>query len=328
MKRVVALFSGGLDSSLAIRILQQQQFEVEALNVRTTFECCDQQAAEAAQSLGVRLRTLSVKPDYADVLKHPRYGYGKGANPCIDCRIYMARMARELMVDLGACAVITGEILGQRPMSQKRRDLDAVARHSGLEGRLLRPLSAKKLAPTIPEREGLVDRERLYEFTGRARGPLVELARQLGVEETPTPSTGCALTEKSFAPRVFDILEFDRGATTWDFELLNLGRHIRRDRQSKVVVGRDARENAALAAMFSRAEASAGAYLHPHNFLGADAILVGEPDADAVNFAAALVVRYSSQSDFPSALIEVTTAEGAERLRPVPDPAAAEAVPL
>lgn len=328
MRRVVALFSGGLDSTLAIRILQEQQFEVEALNIRTTFDCCRVPAADLAAALGVRLTVLSVAEDYVDIIKHPRFGYGKGANPCLDCRIYMARMAKRFMQQTESCAVVTGEILGQRPMSQKRRDLDAVARHSGLEHRLLRPLSAKLLPPTIPEEEGLVDRERLYGFQGRTRRPLVELARQLGIDRIPTPSTGCALTESTFAARAFDLIEFDAGATAWDFELLNVGRHFRFDPHTKIVVGRDANENAALEQFFRRSEAGRSAWVHPHNFLGADALIVGTLDQQSYGLAGTLVVRYSRQATFGAATVEVHARDSRQLVQPEPNKRAFSAIPL
>lgn len=295
---------------LAIRILQEQGFEVEALNIRTIFDCCKVPAARAATELGVRVTVLSVGDDYLDVLRHPRHGYGKGFNPCVDCRGYMGRMARQLMEEIGACVVITGELLGQRPNSQKRPQLDIVAREAGLQGRLLRPLSAKLLPPTIPETEGLIDRDRLYEFTGRSRKPLIELAGIFGITEIPAPSTGCALTEKTFAPRVRDLLDREPNAGRWDFELLNTGRHIRYRHDTKIVVGRDEQENAMLQAFFRRRDASAAAFVEPENFVGPVALIVGRSDDNAVDLAGALLVRYTRQCDPKNAMVRVVTPDG------------------
>ena len=305
-RKAVALFSGGLDSMLAIRIMQEQGFEVEALNIRTTFDCCKVPAAQAATDLGVRVTVLAVGDDYLDVLRNPRHGYGKGFNPCVDCRAYMGRMARQLMEETGACVVITGELLGQRPNSQKRPQLDIVARDAGLKGRLLRPLSAKLLPPTIPETEGLIDRERLYDFTGRSRKPLIELAERLGVTEIPTPSTGCALAEKTFAPRVQDLFERQAKVNRWDLELLNTGRHIRLRDELKIVVGRDERENAVLQAAFRRHDASEAVLVEPENFIGPVCLVVGRPDDDAIALAGALLIRYTRQCNPENALVRIT----------------------
>ena len=309
-RKAVALFSGGLDSMLAIRILQEQGFEVEALNIRTIFDCCKVPAAQAAADLGVRVTVLSVGDDYLNVLRHPRHGYGKGFNPCVDCRSYMGRMARQLMEEIGACVVITGELLGQRPNSQKRPQLDMVAREAGLQGRLLRPLSARLLPPTIPETEGLIDREKLYDFTGRSRRPLIELAAELGITNIPTPSTGCALTEKTFAPRVKDLLDREPHASRWDFELLNTGRHIRYRDNTKIIVGRNEQENALLQAFFRRHDASGAAYVEPENFIGPVALIVGQPDDQAIALTGALLVRYTRQCDPENAFVRVFTAAG------------------
>ena len=306
MPRAVTLFSGGLDSMLAVRILQQQGFEVHALNVRTVFECCKTRAARAAARLGVRLTVMSVGDDYLDLIRAPRYGYGKGVNPCVDCRIYMCNTARQLMEEVDACMVVTGEVLGQRPMSQRRWQMEAIEQKSGLGGRLLRPLSAKLLPPTIPELAGLVDRERLYDFNGRGRRKLAELARRLGIHEIPQPSTGCALTQVTFAPRVRDLLQSDPRASRWDFELLNVGRHVRFDQDTKVVVGRNAEENTLLQSFCERDDAAQAALLHPESFPGPDVMVVGEVTEETVEFAGALLLRFARRFDAECARVRVT----------------------
>jgi len=308
MPRAVALFSGGLDSMLAVRILKKQGFEIEALNVRTIFECCHARAARAADELGVPLTVLSVGDDYLDVIRHPTHGYGRGVNPCVDCRAYMCTMAKRFMVQLDACAVVTGEVLGQRPMSQRRWQVEAIERKSGLEGRLLRPLSGKLLPPTIPEREGFVDREKLYDFNGRGRRKLIALARQLGIREIPQPSTGCALTEVTFAPRVRDLMKFHPSATRWDFELLNVGRHVRFDEQTKIVVGRNQEENTLAEAFFRRADASGAAMLYPESFVGPNVLVVGRVADDALAYAGALALRFTRRLDAENAQVRVVHA--------------------
>ena len=309
--RAVALFSGGLDSMLAIRIMQLQGFEVESLNIRTIYSCCKKPAAQAAIDLGTRLTVLSVEDDYLDLLRNPRYGFGRGANPCIDCRIHMCRMAGRFMQEVGACVVVTGEIAGQRPMSQKKSQLHAIDRHSGLDGRLLRPLSAKLLPETRVELEGVVDRNRLYAFHGRGRGKLIELAHELGLRETPSPSTGCALTERSFAPRVHDLLQYRGDGARWEFELLNYGRHIRLDEHTKFVVGRNASENAILRSFAFGEDTSLEdgvkmALVSPEGFAGPDVLAVGRVLPETLQFAGELLLRYAGLRSASSINVRIT----------------------
>lgn len=329
MPRAVALFSGGLDSMLAVRVMQEQGWEVDALHVRTVFQCCKTPAAQAAAEVGARLTLVSVGDDYLDLIRRPVHGYGKGMNPCVDCRIYMARMARKWMEELGASLVISGEILGQREMSQKRLDLDRIARHSGLEGRLLRPLCARLLAPTFAERDGLVDREKLYAFNGRGRKGLIELAHRLGIERTPTPSGGCPLVEKNFASRVRDLIEHWPAASRWEFELLALGRHFRLDRSAKAVLGRNAEENAALDWFATREDAPERAILVPDSFSGPSALLVaGRITEEGLALAGALMLRYARRAGEEQArvrlagsdagqVISIRPLDAAERLSPL-----------
>ena len=305
MRRAIALFSGGLDSTLAVRILQEQGFTVDALNVRTTYACCKLPAAQAAAALGVRLTVLPVGDDYLDLIRRPVHGYGRALNPCVDCRIYMCKMARRLMLERDACVVVSGEVLGQRPKSQKRVALSLVERESGLEGRLLRPLSARLLAPTVPECQGLVDRQRLYAFSGRSRKGLIELAGHFGVRTIPSASSGCALTSASFAPRAGDLLRFQPRAARWDFELLKIGRHVRIDARTKAVLGRNALENAALGEFFARHDAPPCALLSPENFPGPDALLIGPADDETVKRAGALVLRYTRRLAATAAQVRV-----------------------
>jgi hypothetical protein len=292
--RAIALLSGGLDSMLAIRILQLQGVQIEALNFRTQFACCRETAARAARLLDVPLTVLAEQDDYLDVVRRPKFGYGRGANPCVDCRIYMFQRARAHLEATGADLVVSGEVLGQRPMSQKRRDLLIIERHSGLDGRLLRPLSAKRLPPTLAEQRGAIDRARLYDFSGRSRKGLIELARQFGFpeQEIPGPSTGCMLTQQSFAPRVYDLIYQEPDNTRWDFELLKIGRHLRYDERTKVVVGRRETENLQLQRMAEEGIARNALCLVPHNFSGPTALIVGPASPAVVDFAGGLILRF------------------------------------
>lgn len=307
--RCLALFSGGLDSLLAIRLMQEQGVEVEAINFKTSFTCCQDTSAQAARKLGVRLTILSAEDDYFDLVRHPQFGYGKGANPCIDCRIYMFERAARLLPQFDARFLVSGEVLGQRPKSQKRRDLEIIAHHSA-DDLLLRPLSAKLLPPTLPEREGWVDRERLFDFVGRSRKGLIELAGQLGIDEIPSPSNGCALTETAFSKKVFDLIRLQPQNSRWDFELLETGRHFRLSSTTKAIVARNEAETETLRRYFTEPPPGAEvARFQPANFLGPDALAVGPLGEETAEQIAGLVLRYSrgEQTAEPRVLIESPT---------------------
>ena len=326
--RAVALLSGGLDSMLAIRILQEQGVEVEALNFQTIFTCCKDNAAQAAHDLGVRLTILGQEDDYIELVRNPRYGYGKGANPCVDCRIYMFVRAKAFMHEVGASMIVSGEVLGQRPMSQKRRDLDTIAHQAQLDGLLLRPLSAKLLPPTLPELSGQVDRKRLYSYSGRSRKGLIALAQQFGFKNIPSPSTGCSLTETLFAGKVHDLIQLDPNSERWDFELLNVGRHLRMDAHTKVVVGRNASENESLNARYRERESRASALLVPIGFAGPTVMLIGPPTDGALQFAGGLLLRYTKRYDPENALVERDLAGSVQRVKIHAQPEVAELATL
>ncbi len=299
----MVLLSGGLDSMLAIRVLQEQGLEVEAINFQTIFTCCKNTAAQAAHELGVPLTVIGQEDDYIELVRRPKYGYGKGANPCVDCRIYMFQQAAQVAEQLGAEVIASGEVLGQRPMSQKRRDLEIIARESGLEGRLLRPLSALLLPPTEVEQRGLVDRSRLFGFHGRNRKHLISLAQSYGFKSIPSPSSGCALTETTFAPKVYDLIQLDAESGRWDFELLNIGRHIRIDEATKAIVGRREEENIALQQRFTQPGSRASLMLVPESFRGPTVMIIG-PLADEIeSYADGLVARYSKDVDLTDARV-------------------------
>lgn len=309
--RCVALLSGGLDSKLAIRLMQEQGIEVEALNFKTLFTCCQDQSAQAAAELGVRLTIVGQDDDYLELVANPQFGYGRGANPCIDCRIYMFRKALRFMAEVDAQFVVSGEVVGQRPKSQKRRDLDLISRHSELDDLLLRPLSARRLPPTRPEREGWVDRNRLYDFYGRSRKGLIALAQELGMRDIPSPSTGCALTEVPFSRKVHDLIQLETTPRRWDFELLKIGRHYRLDDRSKVIVGRRADDNQQLEYMFERSDASPCALVGPEQFVGPMALVVGACDDSRLEFASGLILRHAK--DLPADRPRVWVRTGFER---------------
>ena len=321
----VALLSGGLDSMLAIRILQEQGIHIEALNFQTMFTCCRDDAGQAARDLGVRLTVLSAEDDYLDVVRRPQFGYGRGANPCVDCRIYMFERARKFMNQVGAKFIISGEVIGQRPMSQKRNDLDIIARQAELQDLLLRPLCAQLQHPTLPERAGWVDRSRLFGFTGRSRKGLIALARQFGFKNIPAPSTGCALTEQLFSNKVYDLIRLDPESQSWDFELLRYGRHYRLDATCKVIVGRSAEDNAGIELLHERAPAGRSALLLPHCFPWPATLLIGRVTESTLDAAGAMLLRHTRENGSGEMTVRVVR-DGISSIRPIQNNDAAQAI--
>lgn len=246
--KAVALLSGGLDSTLAIRVIQEQGVRVVALNFVSPFCLCNRkggcrhEARRAALELGIEIKTLNVAEEFLEVVRNPVHGYGKNLNPCIDCRILMYRKAKDWMQQIGASFLITGEVLGQRPMSQHRTALRIIERESELEGWVLRPLSAQRLPITIPEREGKIDHSRLLDLSGRSRRPQMALAQAYGINDYPCPAGGCLLTDPGFARRMKDLLRYAQ-PTLNDIELLKVGRHFRLSPTARIVLGRNQEEN-------------------------------------------------------------------------------------
>jgi tRNA U34 2-thiouridine synthase MnmA/TrmU len=249
-RTVIALFSGGLDSTLAIRLMQVQGINIHALHFTSPFfgvspdsDSGKYDARRAAEILSVPLTVYNLGEEYLEMLRTPCHGYGKAINPCVDCHVYFLKKAGELMRTAGADFVITGEVLGQRPMSQRKDALRVVEKNCGLEGLLLRPLSARFLDPTVPEIEGWVDRSLLPAIRGRSRKEQFRLATELGVAEYPNPAGGCLLTELTYASKVRDIFEHSAMLTPRDFKLLRIGRHFRLNNTTKLIIGRNEEEN-------------------------------------------------------------------------------------
>jgi len=281
-----------------------------------------------AAGLKVPLTIWEQGHDYLDVIRSPRFGYGRSANPCIDCRLYMVRHAFLFMQQTDARFVVSGEVVGQRPMSQKRKDLETISHYSGHADLLLRPLSARLLPPTRPERAGWVDRSKLFGFSGRGRRELIKLARSLGITEIPSPSSGCALTDTLFSVKVFDVLRRQPSLSLWDLELLKHGRHFRYDDRVKVVVGRRQRENQLLEHMHRAPNASSSALLIPESFQGPAVLVVGPSDESALQFACGLVWRYSKGDPGETALVRVQRRAVTCLMKAQPHPGAEKARPL
>ncbi len=307
----IALLSGGLDSSLAVKMMIDQGIAVTAVHFTSPFcNCtsksagCTNQAVKVAREFGVPIQVIHKGMDYMRMVENPPHGHGRGMNPCIDCRIYMLKKVKEMMAASGASFVITGEVLGQRPMSQHRAAIRKIEKESGMEGLVLRPLSAQHFSPTIPEQEGVVDRKKLLAFSGRSRKPQIELAEKLGVSDYPCPAGGCLLTDKVIAARLRDLFSHVPDYSLADLLLLKIGRHFRLSPFLKLIIGRNKEENEMI-----QVYTKAGAVLfQPDGFRGPTAIAYGQvpPDDQMIG---EIVARYS-QEERESYLIRKQTVGG------------------
>ncbi|HVD36698.1 MAG TPA: hypothetical protein VNB68_04785 [Nitrososphaeraceae archaeon] len=295
--KAVALLSGGLDSNLAVRMMLEQGIEVEAIAIKTPFcdfDCgkgCGHRVKEVASELGVQLKTVYYGEEYLKMLKHPKYGYGSGINPCIDCRGMMYKTAKEHMEKIGADFVITGEVLFQRPMSQNKRALNIIEEEAGMEGKVLRPLSAKHLTPTEAEKYGLVERSKLGDIRGRSRKSQIALANYFNISDPPNAAGGCLLTDPAFSKRIKDLMVHSKGIPSInDVELLKIGRHFRLSPEAKLVVGRDENENDMIEAMIIAGDIK----MEATEYVGPKCILrCKKYDSSILGMAARTLLRYS-----------------------------------
>ncbi|WP_295160734.1 thiamine biosynthesis protein [uncultured Brachyspira sp.] len=258
--KAILLLSGGLDSTIAGAVLKRENIDMLALRFVTGLEYAvikeellniynDDPAKKAADFLNIPIRFVSLKDVYLDMFLNPKYGYGSAINPCLDCHILMLKTAKKIMEDEGFDFIATGEVKGQRPMSQKSQDLINAVKESGLEGKLLRPLSAKLLPITKAEKEGLINRENLYDIYGRSRHIQMKLAEEFGITDYPIPSgAGCSIVDKGYARRYSDLIS-NNGKEILNIELMQylaIGRHIRMSKNIKLLLGRNEKENDAL----------------------------------------------------------------------------------
>jgi tRNA-specific 2-thiouridylase len=310
MAKAVVLFSGGLDSTLAIRLMLDQGVEVEALTSASVFhhhmpeEGEQHPTVQAAGRLGVPVTLMDTNDEMLAMVKAPAHGVGKNMNPCIDCRMFLLGKAAEHMRKTGADFIVTGEVVGQRPMSQRREAIAQIERAAKLDGLVLRPLCAKLLAPTIPEKEGLVDRERLLAIKGRSRKEQMALAASFGIDDYPSPAGGCLLTDPGFALRIRELLDHgDPGLN--DIRLLRIGRHFRLDDRTKAIMGRKEDENDVIEEL-----ARAGdVLLDAADVPGPTVLLRGDASDANVATAARLTVKYGKAKDETSAPLVVREAK-------------------
>ena len=300
--KAIALLSGGLDSTLAAKIVMEQEIELEALNFLTVFCTCTNRgetclaSQKAVNALGIPLKVFNVSDEYLNTIKNPKHGYGSNMNPCIDCRIFMLKKTKVYMEEAGASFIVTGEVLGQRPMSQRRDAMRLIEKEAGLEGYILRPLSAKFLPVTIPEKEGWINRETLLDIQGRSRKPQMKLADHYGIRDYPCPAGGCLLTDPGFARRIKDLMDHKSDFSLNDVHLLKIGRHFRLSPHLKLVVGRNEEDNRKIQTFAQEEDILLKVLHHP----GPLSLLRGEPNGTEIEKAASITVRYSKAKDLKS----------------------------
>jgi tRNA-specific 2-thiouridylase len=300
-KKAIALFSGGLDSVLAAKLILDQGIEVVGLYFKNPFNTPlpplpDEElpAYKVAREIGIELLSIPLGERLLRIVEKPAYGYGRNMNPCLDCRILQLTIAKNYMEKIDASFIITGEVSGQRPMSQRRDTLNLVAKRSETKGILLRPLSAKLLPPTLLEQEGIVDREKLLDINGRSRKRQLELAKKYGIKEFTSPAGGCLLTDPKFSLRLKDLLDNQKSLTLNDVELLKVGRHFRLSPRLKVVIGRRHNENLIISELAKEGDAI---YRPPQGVSGPTALSRGKEELRDQTIIAALISRYTNQEE-------------------------------
>ena len=292
--KAIALLSGGLDSILSLKLILDSGIDVVCLNLKTPFCTCDGRercfSSELSEKFNLRLIRIFRGEDYLKIIKNPKYGYGRNMNPCIDCRIFLFSKAKELLEKEGADFVFTGEVLGERPMSQRRDAMKLIEKESGLSGLVLRPLSAQLLEPTIPEKESWIERERLLAIKGRSRKPQINLAFNLGISNYPCPAGGCLLTDVNFAKRLKDSFSHKEDSLR-HIGFLKIGRHFRLPSGAKVIAGRDEAENKLLVNLSSPKELK----FTVKGFKSTFCILLGDKALENQVFASRICARYCDE---------------------------------
>jgi tRNA-uridine 2-sulfurtransferase len=304
--KAIALFSGGLDSMIAVKVIREQGIDVLGVAFSTPFFGAKQAEASARQ-IALSLLVLDITDEHLAMVKAPRYGYGRNMNPCIDCHTLMIRIAGRKMAEVGADFLFTGEVLGQRPMSQNKQMLHVVAKNSGFREYVLRPLCAKLLPETVPERTGLVDREKLFDIQGRGRKRQMALAETFGIAEYSNPAGGCLLTDPMFSRRLRDLFGHQPDPPPRDIELLKAGRHFRLNDKIKVIVGRNRMDNLAMEALI-RPEDNV---LQMKDFPGPLVLIPHGGDEEIIRKAAAICTLYSDAPKDAEAAVQILTGDDA-----------------
>ena len=325
-RKAVSLISGGLDSMLATKAIMEQGIHVEGINFFTGF-CVEghthairkkdkakpkrNNALWVAEQLGIKLHIVDVIEPYKDVLLNPKHGYGANMNPCLDCKCFMVNQALEWIKQNDFDFIITGEVVGQRPMSQRAETMPIVQEESGAGDLLVRPLCAKKLPPTLPEREGWLDREKLFEFSGRTRKPQMALAEQYNFKDYATPAGGCCfLTDEVYSRKLVDMWKArsDREYDLDDIMLLKVGRHIRPRPNFKLIVGREEGEN-----KYMEGYKKQFAHLRSTSHTGPLVLIDGTMSDDDLVLAARLTARFGSGKTADEVEVEATLLDGSTK---------------
>ncbi|HOR85174.1 MAG TPA: tRNA 4-thiouridine(8) synthase ThiI [Bacillota bacterium] len=304
MTKALALFSGGLDSVLAAKLIQIQDIEVIGICFASAF-FGSKNAEKMAAQIDLPLIVVDFTEEHLKMTKNPKHGYGKNMNPCIDCHAMMLNYAGNMLGELNADFLITGEVLNQRPMSQNKKSLGIVQKESGFEDKILRPLCALNLAPTQMENDGLVDRTKLMGISGKSRKPQIELAEKLGIKEYPSPAGGCMLTEPQFAKRLEDLYKHDMdNAKPIDIKLLRVGRHMRISPDAKLVCTRNEDEYKLLQGLLKKEYI----IFDTADCAGSTAVLISAggkiPSQEDIDFAGSVVARYSKEKEKDSVRVK------------------------
>jgi tRNA U34 2-thiouridine synthase MnmA/TrmU len=317
MTKAIALLSGGLDSLLAILLMRKQNIDVTAVTFLMHFGCdmsdtssCTSDASSVAARFGFTVKMCHLADKFTEIVKNPKFGHGKNMNPCLDCRILMLKEAKVLMEMTGADFIVTGEVLGQRPMSQRMDTFPKIDRESGLEGLVLRPLTAQHLSPTKPEVDGLVDRDQLMGIVGRGRKEQIALAAELGLTEYPAPAGGCLLTEPNFSHRLKELLAHEPDPSLKSLHLLRVGRHFRLKGGQKIIVGRDEGENDRLESLADSGDLMLVVTDAPSPLT----LVSASASKEEITFAAAACARYSDEKKKPEVTLAVMKGGGEGRV--------------
>jgi len=292
--KALALLSGGLDSTLAIKLILDQGIDVVALNFTSPFYAFNKEkdeSAKIAKKFKIPIKTISIGKEYFKILKNPKHGYGRGMNPCIDCKIFMLKKSKAIAKKIGASFIFTGEVLGQRPMSQYKKALKIIEKEAGLDGKILRPLSAKLMPETEAEKKGWVDRKKLLDISGRSRKTQLQLAEKFHLHNYSSPSGGCLLTCPEFAAKLRDLFKHKKRIEMKDIFLLKVGRHFRYG-NNKIIVGRNESENKLLLKLKQKTD-----YCFEVPNCGSPiTLLQGPKTKKAIEKAASLTLHYSDKT--------------------------------
>lgn len=307
MPKALALYSGGLDSLLSILTVVKQGINVTAIRFLTPFNIKLRNRshnADAPSHTSFEKRDYLISDQFLELLKNPQFGYGKNMNPCVDCKILMLKEAKRIMLEEGYDFIITGEVLWQRPMSQRRDILSVIDREASVTGYVVRPLSAKLLNPSFAEQAGTIDREKLFSFSGRSRKPQMKLAQEMGIKEYSQPASGCLLTDPLYSVRLRDLMRYSSSLSIKDVNLLQLGRHFRISSATKVIVGRDKTDNELISSIAEPDDC----LLWVEGVGSSLTIIRGDISSKAIEVAASLSARYSDAKNQKEVMVTLKVA--------------------